>query len=138
MHELLRLAAKVADAALIPPRPSFTGRVATIAALIPVAAGLGCAAVGFLVAGIWLRLAPEMGSADASLVVGAILLVGCAVAAAAIYYSYRGPRRTAAPPTPGVNVQAIVNDASDLVRANKTTLLLAAFVAGLLTEQNRR
>jgi hypothetical protein len=138
MHELLRLAARVADATLIPPRPSLSGRLATIVALIPVAAGFGCAAIGFAIAGIWLRLAPEIGSAEASLAVAAILLLGCIVASAGIYYAYRGPRRQAPPPSPAVNVQAFVNEASDLVRNNKTTLLLAAFVAGLLAEQNRR
>ncbi|HTZ80664.1 MAG TPA: hypothetical protein VMC10_22325 [Stellaceae bacterium] len=140
MQEFLRLAAKVADAAIAEPPPSFTGRVATIVALIPIATALGFAAIGFAVTGVWLRLAPEIGEGAASLVVAAILLAGCAAAVIAIYYAYRGPRRAAPAPRslPSVNVEAIVDEASDLVRRNKSTLLIAAFVAGLLTEQNRR
>ncbi len=138
MRDALWLAAMLADAATRPPGQSgqsLTGRVLTTAALVPVAGGLGCAAIGFAVAGIWIYLKPEIGSAAASLSVAAILLAGCAVAIGVIAYICHTPPRSAAAQ---VDLKAITDEASQLVRHHKRALMLAAFVAGLLADDQMR
>lgn len=138
MRDALRLAAMLADVVIKPAGHGgqlVTGRVVTTAALVPIAGGLGCAAMGFAIAGIWVYLEPEIGSASASLVVAAILLAGCGVAIGIISYLCRATPRPAAPQ---VDLKAITDEASQLVRNHKGALLLAAFVAGLLANDQAK
>jgi len=133
MQEALRLAATLAESALKPDRRPAGGRVATLALMLT-AGSLACTAAGFAIAGLWLYLAPEIGRAAAAAVVAGVLVVA-ALAAWIAARSGRGGESVASPPT--IDWQSLAKDANGLLRDHKGTLLAAAFVAGLLTSEDR-
>jgi hypothetical protein len=98
-----------------------------------VCAGL---AGGFAVAALLIYLIPLVGAAEASLIVGGVLLI-CAVAAG-IAPSIARLRHKLPEAIPSLDAQALLAHAEGFVRQNKGLVLSVAFVAGLLIAEKTR
>jgi hypothetical protein len=137
MADPLRLAAALAEIGIARYAQSEwkrSGATLLLKVVIVTCAGL---AGGFGVAALVIYLIPVVGAAEATLIVGGLLLVTSAVVAGiarAMVRLGRGPPAL----VQGRDLEALVVDAEGFVRQNKGLVLAAAFVAGLLTAEKTR
>jgi cytochrome c biogenesis protein CcdA len=134
--DLVRLALAVAAGRAAEAVRHAAGRVAVVAAAAVVVAGCAIGAVGCALAALWIYALPRVGAVGAPLIVAAVLAaLGGGVILLLRYYKPR-PRRVAPHAAPGH--AALLGDLaglaglSDVVRAQKGPVLLAAFLAGLM------
>jgi hypothetical protein len=107
---------------------------ATSVALVAVAAVSAAASACFAVAALFIYLAPIVGAASAALAVAGCLLAVTALSLLASHYAARRPQARA-PSQP--DLQALAAGAENFIRDNKALVLAGAFVAGLLTAEER-
>ena len=134
MADPLRLAAALAEIGIARYAQSAskrTGATLLLKAVSVICAGLGG---GFIVTSFLIYLIPVVGAAGASLIVGGVLLV-TSVVAASIAPSVARLGRKPPEALPPLDPQALLADAEGFVRQNKTLVLAATFVAGLLTAE---
>jgi protein-S-isoprenylcysteine O-methyltransferase Ste14 len=94
-------------------------------------AALVCAGVG-----VWLFAASQIGSVGASVVVaGTLLVVGLILMITAWYVVRRKP---AQPPTQAATSSKLLQEATELFKTHKQTMLLAALIAGIVVETTQR
>jgi hypothetical protein len=137
MADPLRLAAALAEIGIARYAQSElarTGATLLLKIVSVVCAGL---AGGFAVAALLIYLIPVVGAAEASLIVGGVLLVTSAAAASIAPFIARLGRKPPEAVTP-LDLQGLVVDAEGFVRQNKGLVLASAFVAGLLTAEKTR
>ena len=137
MVDPLRLAATLAEIGIARYARSESAR--TGAALLLKIVSVVCAGLagGFAVAALLIYLIPVVGAAEASLIVGGVLLVTSAAAASIAPFIARLGRKPPEAVTP-LDLQGLVVDAEGFVRQNKGLVLASAFVAGLLTAEKTR
>ena len=129
----LRLAAALAEISIARYAQSESKRTGALLLKVVsvICAGL---AGGFGVAALLVYLIPVVGAAEATLIVGGLLLVTSAVVAGigrAMVRLGRGPPAS----VQRHDLEALMADAEGFVRQNKGLVLAAAFVAGLLTAE---
>ena len=137
MADPLRLAAALAEIGIARYAQSElarTGATLLLKIVSVVCAGL---AGGFAVAALLIYLIPVVGAAEASLIVGGVLLVTSATAASIAPFIARLGRKPPEAVMP-LDLQGLVVDAEGFVRQNKGLVLASAFVAGLLTAEKTR
>jgi hypothetical protein len=129
MADPLRLAAALAEIGIARYGSNRPGAALLLKFVGVVCAGLGG---GFVVASVLIYLIPVIGAAEAALVVGSgLLVVGLVVAGigpSMVHLAREAPENAQRP-----DLDALVADAEGFVRQNKSLVLAAAFVAGLLT-----
>jgi hypothetical protein len=140
-HDLLRLVLAVAEGRAAQSVRRIAERVAYVAAYVAVGACCAIGMLGCLVAALWIYARAHVGAVGAPLIVAAALaVVGFAVFALLRY----GARARRAPPDAGLSQAALLaevaglEELSDLVRAQKGPMLMAALVAGLMAGRNNR
>ena len=136
MADPLRLAAALAEIGIARYAQSESKRTGALLLKVVsvICAGL---AGGFGVAALLVYLIPVVGAAEATLIVGGLLLVTSAVVAGIGRAMVRlGP----APPAlvQRRDLEVLMAGAEGFVRQNKGLVLAAAFVAGLLTAEKTR
>jgi hypothetical protein len=136
MADPLRLAAALAEIGIARYAQSESKRTGALLLKVVsvICAGL---AGGFGVAALLVYLIPVVGAAEATLIVGGLLLVTSAVVAGigrAMVRLGRGPPAS----VQRHDLEALMADAEGFVRQNKGLVLAAAFVAGLLTAEKTR
>lgn len=89
-------------------------------------------AAGFVVAALFIYLAPIIGAAGAAIAVAGALLAVAAIAAGVSRYLTRPSGKQQLAEQPGPDLEAVVADAENFVRNNKGLALAAAFIAGML------
>jgi len=104
------------------------GRVVTATICGVVAAVLVTASVGCAATALWIWEVPRIGPAGAPLVVAGALLVACLAALALARHALR-PRRT--PSSSDAAAAALLAEATRVFKENKSTVLMAAFIAGM-------
>jgi len=140
MGSLLRLALAAATGASIGGLQNMGRRIVLMAAVAIVVALVGAGAIGSLAAAGWYALLPEVGPAWAALVIGLAL----AFVAAVIWAIAERRHRRLPPPTTGL-LDALPLAAAPLaeldlrgtLQRHAGTVLLAAFVAGMLLNRRR-
>jgi len=133
MADPLRLAAALAEIGIARYAQSESKRTGALLLKVVsvICAGL---AGGFGVAALLVYLIPVVGAAEATLIVGGLLLATSAVVAGisrAMVRLGRGPPAS----VQRHDLEALMADAEGFVRQNKGLVLAAAFVAGLLTAE---
>ena len=93
------------------------------------------AAVAFVFAAIWYYLVPAVGHGIAALIMAGLLLL-LALAALGVGRQVSRSKRKPEPPAQE-QLDLLLNEAGRIVQKNKGALLLAAFLAGLLTSERR-
>jgi hypothetical protein len=134
MADPLRLAAALAEIGIARYGSSRAGAALLLKFVGVVCAGLGG---GFVVASVLIYLIPLIGAAEAALVVGGgLLVVGLVVFGVGplmVQLASRAPENAQRP-----DLDALLADTEGFVRQNKSLVLAAAFVAGLLTADKPR
>jgi hypothetical protein len=111
------------------------GRFALAAVCGAVAAVFVFAAIGCAAAALWLYLLPCVGPVYAPLIVaGALLAIALACVLGAVYILRRKRRR----PVSGADLAALLAAAEPVLKEHKTTILVAALVAGLVVGSSKR
>ena len=137
MADPLRLAAALAEIGIARYAQSELARSGATLLLKIVSVVCAGLAGGFAVAALLIYLIPVVGAAEASLIVGGVLLVTSATAASIAPFIARLGRKPPEAVTP-LDLQGLVVDAEGFVRQNKGLVLASAFVAGLLTAEKTR
>jgi Na+/melibiose symporter-like transporter len=134
---LLRLVAMALGRTGVGERIAAATYRAAVAGLCLVLCGLAlfaalvCAGVG-----VWLFAASQIGSVGASgVVAGALLVVGLILMITAWSVVRRKP---APPPTEAAISSQLLQDAAELFRTHKETMLLAALITGVVAEIAQR
>jgi hypothetical protein len=136
MDDPLRLAAALAEISIARYAQSEskrTGATLLLKVVSVICAGL---AGGFGVAALLIYLIPVVGAAEATLIVGGLLVTSAVVAgiSSAMVRLGRGPPAS----VQRRDLEALMAHAEGFVRQNKGLVLAAAFVAGLLTAEKTR
>jgi hypothetical protein len=136
MDDPLRLAAALAEigiARYAQSESKRTGATLLLKVVSVICAGL---AGGFGVAALLIYLIPVVGAAEATLIVGGLLVTSAVVAgiSSAMVRLGRGPPAS----VQRRDLEALMAHAEGFVRQNKGLVLAAAFVAGLLTAEKTR
>lgn len=97
--------------------------------------GVACAAAGcgFAVAALLIYLIPVLGAAGAALAVAGTLVAIGAISAGVGHYLSRASRGQRVARRP--DLESVVADVEAIVRQNKALVLIAAFIAGMLTAE---
>lgn len=137
MNDLIRLGLALTQGATMLRQRRAAERLVWRTGLIIAAASFAVAALGCLLAGLWLYIAPIRGAVAAALVVAMVLaaLSGGALALSRL----RPPGRTqtasaSADATPAV----LLGELARLVAANKGAILIAAALAGVMLARRER
>jgi len=137
MTDPLRLAAALAEIGIARYAQNEwkrSGATLLLKVVSVICAGLGG---GFGVAALLIYLIPVVGAAEATLIVGGLLLVTSTVAWG-IAPSIARLRRKPPSAVPPLDPRALLAEAEGFVRQNKGLVLGATFVAGLLTAEKMR
>lgn len=128
---LLRTVLAALMPAVLAPRFELAARrAATVTACTVLAGLLAAAAVGCLIAALWLALAPAVGRAGAGAICALLLL---AVAVVLIQLPRIQRRRTVATPVlPHLSTESLLSEAAHLFKDHKFALLAAMLVVGTL------
>ena len=114
---------------------AFTGRMMAAALLGTLAILLALGAWGCVCAALWIALIPSLGPAGAPLfVAGACLLLAGILA----LIGWLLIRRRRARPVDGLQLDALVGEASRFINEHKGAALLAAALAGMLAANSGR
>ena len=124
------------EAGVIPGAPQAARRTAAVLLACGFGALLVAAAAGLAVSAGWLALLPLVGAAWAPLILAGGLLALAVPLFVFVQRRLAVEERQAPALLPAA--EALAHEAGRLVAAHKGSLLLAALVAGLLTEQEAR
>jgi hypothetical protein len=139
MSDPLRLAAALAEiAANYAGRRRAGGGVLAVVLTI-VAAITAMAAVIFALVALWAFTLPIVGRAGAALIMAGVMLVVSIVALVAHHFmGHSKSGRRDASHGASKDIEALLASTESFVKQHKSTLLVAAFVAGLLASETKR
>jgi cytochrome c biogenesis protein CcdA len=132
MQSVLRLVLAIAEGRAAEAMHRALGRAAFIAAAGVVVVCCAIGAVGCALAALWIFAAQRVGEVWAPLIVSALLaVIGILLAA-----SMRSRKRRV-PPAMDIDHAVVIAELAELVRENKVSTVLAAFLAGLTAGTRR-
>ena len=114
---------------------AFTGRMAAAALLGFIALVLAGAAWGCACAALWIALIPTLGSVGAPLVVAAVCLVFAGILALVAWLLMRRRRARLGE---GLQLDALLTQAGNLINEHKLGALVVAVLAGILAGNSTR
>ena len=128
MDAIAKLILATAEQRVVRVMRDATTRLVGVSAVMLLAASFAAAGLGCVLTGLWIFLLPHVGPVGAPLVVGGLLLL----ASFALLASTRTARipPPAAPPVDILPALAVA-EVTDLLKAHKGSVLLAAVLAGL-------
>jgi hypothetical protein len=136
VSELIKLTATLLDLSRLADRLTRRARRGAIALAFAFAATLlAAAAIGCTIAALWLFLQPRLGPVGAPLAAaGALLLLALVALLVARRVLKRQPALLAHP----IDPSSLIAEIGQLMKSDKSSLLIAAAVAGLLAGTARR
>jgi hypothetical protein len=140
--DLIRLALAVAEGRAARSVRQAAARVALVAACAAVATSCAIGALGCVLAAIWLYAVPRVGVVGAPLIVAGVLVVLGGGTILLLRYCHPRARRAVPGAAPGPAALladlAGLAELSEVIRAQKGPMLLAAFLAGLMAGDRDR
>lgn len=126
---LLRLAQAWTDGSALPRAREAGVRALVTGATVLLATVLFLAALGCALTALWLHLVPVVGSVGAPLIVSGVLLSlgGVAIVLPCLF---RGRSKTPPPPPQSATPEAMIAEASRMVRENTIPVLISALLVG--------
>ncbi len=114
---------------------AFTGRTLVAMVLAVLALVMAGAAWGCICAALWIGLTPSLGPVGAPLIVAALCIL---VAGILALVAWALTRRRRARVEPGLQVEALLSEASNLIKEHKGAAVLGALLLGMLAGNSGR
>lgn len=136
IRNLIKVAAALSGNRLARHGREAAGKIAILAGAAFIASVSAMAAIGCALWALWIFALPIAGPVGAPLIVAAALFTICLASIAAAKRSLR-PRRRHMRAQP-LSSASLSHEASELVRDQKTALLLSALLAGVVAGSSRK
>jgi hypothetical protein len=140
MEQIVRLALAAGTGAGMVGLRRWGKRLAWFIAVALAIGLLAATAIGYFCGAIWYAIDPKLGPAWASAITGAALAVSAGILWLSCRHWYLAPRHSNLPPSPSALLSAAALPEFDIPRLlerHATSVLLAAFVAGMLLNRRR-
>jgi hypothetical protein len=134
MNELIKLVVALVDGGMLRQGRQSTSRIAGVAIAALVAVICAMAAIGCLLAALWIYALPYVGAVGAPAVVAGVLIILCCAVLTFMRYAPRS-RRTA-PPSFDATSALLLTQVTRLLKEHKGPVLIAALLAGLVAGTN--
>jgi len=132
MLDSLRLAVALAELGVARAGGKTARRLAWTTVLTVIAAVAAVASAAFAIASLWFALAPMIGRPEAALILAGILFAFCLIGLlGSRFLVSRKPERALA----AGDIDAALAIATNFVKKHKSSVLLTAFLAGLLASE---
>lgn len=137
---MARLAATALSAYGRPPANAKAMSVGTIVAVLcsVLAIWLGLAGFACAAAAVWIFAQPSVGSLGAALVTAAVLLVACLTLAVTAWAVLCSKPRAVAAQAPPISPDQLLAQGLQLFKEHKGAVLIAALLAGMVSETKSR
>jgi hypothetical protein len=135
MNTFIKLAFALVDGGMLRQDRQSTARMACLATATIVAVVCAMAAIGCLLAALWIYALPYVGAVGAPAVVAGVLIILCCAVLTFMRYAPKLRRRIASPPFDAAPA-LLLAQATRLLKEHKGPVLIAALLAGLVAGTN--